>query len=791
MKAIGWRSLRWKLLAVVLGTHAVVAGVFAFVLGQEVEKFQLDEVQRRSETLRVELAAALTAPVLERDYVALREIVEQLVSVAEIHDLVIVDVAGRELARAVSSVVPDAPEPVIHRFEVALPGATVRFGLDQTAATTTMRAVSRAIALDALLAMAAVAVLTLLVSSAWIRRIRTMDHVLDEWTAGRFAARMGGREEGDELDRLAQGFNELAQEVQRQMQSLVTAQRALAQTLESVQQERARLMALIDAMALGVLFVDRQDRVRYANQALRRIWLIEPDVDLIGQPAGEVLQRSGGRLAQPDHFSRLVLQVPGTQEISDSTELYMADGRVIVQNCRPVRDDDQRLIGRLWLYEDVTQERRNAEQLIYLAERDGLTGLYNRRRFEDLLERAVHDANRRHGRCALLLFDLDEFKDLNDHFGHRAGDALLVRVANELSTVVRRNETLARLGGDEFGLLIPDLDDPKEATALAERIVRAIARLPFTFEGRSLRMTASVGIAICPDHAADMAELVAAADIAMYQAKNGGKNGWRIYSGALEDGAIERLGWSDRVERALTQGGFVLHYQGVHDAAGRLLHVEGLLRMHDPDSGQLVGPGHFIPPAEKTGRIHDIDRWVVRAAVQQLAACPRLPAVAINVSGRTLADPQYPTFVLQTLRELGVEPRRLLIEVTETTAISDMHDANRLLEVIRPAGCRVCLDDFGAGFSSFPYLKHLSADVIKIDGQFVHEIARDRKNQLLVQAIVDVAHGFGMTTVAEFVEDATTVEVLRRIGVEAFQGYHFSRPQPDIEALLRQYGAAA
>lgn len=517
------------------------------------------------------------------------------------------------------------------------------------------------------------------------------------------------------------------------------------------------------------------------------MWMIDPDTQVIGEEATDLLARSGGRLAQPDHFSRLVLHVPGTQEVSDSTELVMNDGRIIVQVCRPVRDDEERLLGRLWLYEDVTQERRNAEQLIYLAERDGLTGLYNRRRFEEMLERALLDAGRRQSRCALMLFDLDEFKHLNDHFGHRAGDALLVRVANELSTVVRRNEVLARLGGDEFALLVQDVERIDEVESLAERVIRSVARLPFSFDGRSLRITASLGIAVYPDHGGSLAELVAAADLAMYHAKSAGKNGWRLHDGQIDVSAIERLGWGERIEQALAGNLFELHFQGIHDSSGRLSHVEALLRMRDPETGRLVSPLHFIAPAEKTGRIYDIDRWVVQAAVATLARYPDLPGIAINVSGRTLAEVRFPSFVLETLRHHGVAPQRLLLEVTETTAISDMHDANRLLEVMRPAGCRVCLDDFGAGFSSFSYLKHLPADVIKIDGQFVRNVADSREDRLLVQAIVAVAKGLGKSTIAEFVEDERTVRTLVDLGVEAFQGYHFSKPTPALESLLSQY----
>lgn len=777
------RSLRWRLVPAALLIHLLVFGALIWMAQRRLVDFAEEQAARRARTLEVELTAALAGPIIERDYVTLTEIARELVSVAEVAYLVIEDAGGQVLAQATGV----GQTPTVHDFTMRIGSAHVRLGLDMASVTQAWHDFGKIAAASAVLAALAAAGLIGGMALRLSQRIERLASVADALARGDLRARAPARPHGDELDRLGRAFNAMAHELGERIQSLEQARRETAAALDEVQAERARMVALIEAMGTGVLFVDRHDRVLYLNEALRRMWMIDPQVPMIGQRATDLLARSGGRLAQPDHFSRLVLHVPGTQEISDSTELVMNDGRIIVQACRPVRDADERLLGRLWLYEDVTQERRNAEQLIYLAERDGLTGLYNRRRFEEMLERALLDASRRQSRCALMLFDLDEFKHLNDHFGHRAGDALLVRVANELSTVVRRNEVLARLGGDEFALLVQDFDDVEDVENLAERVVRSVARLPFSFDGRSLRITASLGIAVFPDHGNNLAELVAAADLAMYHAKNAGKNGWRLYDGAIDTSSIERLGWGELIERALVEDLFELHFQGIHAACGRLSHVEALLRMRDPETGQLISPLHFIAPAEKTGRIVDIDRWVVKAAVQTLARHPDLPGVAINVSARTLAEVRFPSYVLETLKQHGVTPQRLLLEVTETTAISDMHDANRLLDVMRPAGCRVCLDDFGAGFSSFSYLKHLPADVIKIDGQFVRNVVNSREDRMLVQAIVNVAHGLGKSTIAEFVEDATTLAVLSDLGVEAFQGYHFSKPTPGVQQLLAAF----
>lgn len=781
---IGLRSLRWQLMSAVLLIHLLVFGVLIWTARQSLADYAEEQVARRARTLKVELSAALTGPIIERDYVTLAEIVRELVSEAEMAYLVVEDAGGQVLAKAWMRAAETESTAAVRDFMMRIGAARVRMGLDVGNVTQVWREFGQKAAAWAALAVLSAAGLLGVAAIRLTRRIEQLADAADTLARGDLQARVPARAHGDELDQLGRAFNAMARELGERIQSLECARHQAAAALNDVHAERARMVALIEAMGTGVLFVDRHDRVLYLNESLRRMWMIASQVPVLGQRATDLLARSGGQLAQPDHFSRLVLHIPGTQEVSDSTELVMNDGRVIVQACRPVRDADERLLGRLWLYEDVTQERRNAEQLIYLAERDGLTGLYNRRRFEEMLERALLDAGRRQSRCALLLFDLDEFKHLNDHFGHRAGDALLVRVANELSTVVRRNEVLARLGGDEFALLVQDLERIEEAENLAERVVRAVARLPFAFDGRSLRITASLGIAVFPDHGGNLAELVAAADLAMYHAKSAGKNGWRLYDGQIDFSAVERLGWSERIERALAEDLFELHFQGIHGPDGQLSHVEALLRMRDPETGQRIYPQHFIAPAEKTGRIVEIDRWVVQAAVHTLARCPALPGVAVNLSGRTLAEVRFPAFVLDTLKHHGVAPQRLLLEVTETTAISDMHDANRLLDVMRPAGCRVCLDDFGAGFSSFSYLKHLPADIIKIDGQFVRNVVHSREDRLLVQAIVSVAHGLGKSTIAEFVEDAATVRVLSDLGVGAFQGYYFSKPTPEVASLL-------
>lgn len=561
------------------------------------------------------------------------------------------------------------------------------------------------------------------------------------------------------------------------------------QYLEETEQERARLVSLLSAMNLGILFVAADGRVLYNNPSFRRMWIIDENKTIIGQPAHEVLTEATSALSRPDHFSKHLRSVLETQMLSDGFEIQMTDGRIITELDYPVRDREGHFLGHLWIYEDVTRERQTAEQLVYLAERDALTGLYNRHRFQQELARTMLESDRHQTPCVVMFFDLDEFKTINDSYGHRAGDALLIRVAGEIGALVRRNEVLARLGGDEFALLLPGVHG-KEAEALADRIVRAVAQIPFRFEGHSLRATASLGIAYYPEHAVDADDLVARADIAMYQAKDAGKNTWRVFR-ANTDADSEmrsRLSWSERISNALEKGLFQLHFQGVYRAEdGVLAHLEALIRMVDErNPGQIIMPGHFIPLAEKSGRILDIDRWVLGEVLQQLASNPDMPSIAINLSGRSLSEPNLPQHIGDALREAGIAPNRLIVEITETAAVSDLHDAQRMIEALRQLGCGVCLDDFGVGFASFAYLKHLHVDTIKIDGLFIRDLVHDHDNQIFVQAMVSVALGLGKSVVAEYVEDGESLVLLRKFGVDLVQGYHLDRPIADHPALQRR-----
>jgi len=768
-----------------------------------VEKNLVEQAQLRVQELNLLLNASISGPLAERDFGTLQDILDDIQHQEGVTYLVLYNDRGKVVASSGWDM--RLPVPVVEtqnigsatvdkqaRFDTETPMliAGQRLGVLRYGVSTKFLRQARSSLLQQSLIIAGAEVLLSLVlltlMGFWLtRHLVMLSRASEQIAAGNFDIQLPPTTP-DEVGQLAQAFSTMSFAVRNQITALRQSEEQQRLLTSQAQQEHARLNSLLDAMTVGVLFEDTENRVVYVNPTFRRIWAIPEQIELIGLPTVEALCSSINRLARPDQFSQHILAVVNTHEISESFEINIMDGRLLTQLSYPVHDADGRFIGRLWVYEDVTRERQTAEQLIYLAERDSLTGLYNRHRFQIELERTLSDLGRENVHGALLFFDLDEFKYINDTFGHRAGDVILIRVAGEISNLLRRKEILCRLGGDEFAVLMPQSSEA-EAIKLAERIIRGIAQTPFRLEGQNLRLTTSLGLAIYPRHGSDAEELVTRADSAMYQAKEAGKNAWRVYHADRDSSRemLNRLSWQERISNALENNLMRLHFQGVYRASNlALTHLEVLVRMIDEtDPEHLIMPGTFIPFAERNGKIVDIDRWVIRESVRILSRSPNVPPLAVNISGRSFDQPDLPQYIAQQLLEFNVAPQRLLVELTETSAVTDLHDAQRFIEALQDTGCVVCLDDFGAGFSSFAYLKHLKVDVLKIDGLFVRDLANDRDNQVFVKAIVNVARDMHKGTIAEFVESAETLAMLQEFGVNMVQGYYLDVPCADHPAL--------
>ncbi len=432
---------------------------------------------------------------------------------------------------------------------------------------------------------------------------------------------------------------------------------------------------------------------------------------------------------------------------------------------------------------DISDRIEAEKRLAWLADHDPLTSLYNRRRFQNEFETAIQLALRYQRPGALLYLDLDEFKLVNDTQGHHAGDELLQEVSEKLRNLVRHSDIVARLGGDEFAIVMREADQRSAAT-IATEIIHALNKLERLAKNRHT-ISASIGIVLFPEHGDDVHSLLANADLAMYRAKETGKGRWHLFQ--TDDQSRERIHrkayWKDRIKDALENDKFELFYQPILEIGNQQVsHFEVLLRMQD-DMGGVLPPGVFIGVAEEIGLIHSIDHWVLRQALRKQAEFHRQNidiTLSINLSGVVIDDPHLLPLLRSELSRSGVNPEKIVFELTETSAVADIAAAIQLMHEVRDLGCRFALDDFGVGFSSFSYLKQLPLDFVKIDGSFIRQLPDNVDDQLFVKALTDVARGMGKKTIAEFVEDAQTLEMLRDYGVDYAQGYYIGKPQPEI-----------
>jgi len=775
-----FRDLSFRTALALLASAVTTAAllVLATMLAFQFLRTSEDLARQRAVAATDLLTAALVAPMIERNYAAAAEVVKQAAAADDIAFIRLEAADGREIARAGEPEAAGWLPSATRRTSIAADGMVFGWAEVQTA-TGPIAAALRNAVFAVVLAIASAGMLAALVfrgvANLLSRDMETLTRATRAIAAGDWSARarIAGR---GEMGELADAFNRMTQQVGEHLAALTQAEARQRELADAERREHGRLMSLFATLDEGLLFADEDGRVRCVNPAFLRLWGLDTPtalIGIVGRPAAQTLSRA------PVHLGDGSCHVLVPQDDPVRRELQLEDGREVVQTALPVRDDAGP-IGHLWIFDDVTRDREQLRQLAFLADRDTLTQLYNRRSFARELERTLSEATRAGGCVAVFLLDLDEFKEINDSFGHAAGDALLVRLAGALVATIRQNETLARLGGDEFAL-IATCRDGDEIQAVGERLVQAVAQTTFQFEGKALRLSASIGVSRYPADGASEVDLLAKADAAMYQAKQSGRNALRLYQ--ADDGreGIERLAMKDRIAAALEHGHFELHYQGVWRADGTLSHLEALLRLRS-DDGTLVQPAQFIPLAESSGHIPEVDAWVLDAAIARLAAAPAA-CIAVNVSGRTVREGSYIDRVAQALRRSGVAPQRLVVELTETAAVGDFVEARTFIQRLRDIGCRIALDDFGAGYSSFVYLKHLRADLVKIDGQFIRNLSEDRENQVFVRAIAEVARGMGAESVAEFVETAETARLLPALGVNLMQGRHFDLPRADPPAL--------
>jgi diguanylate cyclase (GGDEF)-like protein/PAS domain S-box-containing protein len=559
---------------------------------------------------------------------------------------------------------------------------------------------------------------------------------------------------------------------------------------EALFREKESAQITLQSIGDGVITTDARGVIDYINPVAEALtgWRLE---DSQGRPIEEVFRGFHEETCEPLE-NPLSVAIRRTRSIKsvrpmllirrDGNELY------IDSTASPIRDGSGAVSGGVLVFHDVSEARELNRRLSYHASHDVLTGLVNRREFESRMERALKSAKARETSYALCCLDLDQFKIVNDTCGHSAGDALLGQVGALLKSKVRWRDTLARLGGDEFAILLESCT-LEEALRTAETLREAVGNFKFTWEERTFRLGASIGVVPISADNADVAAVLSAADSACQAAKQAGRN--RVHSFEENDIDLMRrrreMQWAARINTALEENRFELFRQSILPLHGNETgaHYELLLRMRD-ESGKIVTPDNFMTAAEHYGITPNIDRWVVEHAFRWLVSDAdereKLALCSINLSGLSLGDDKFLPYVIDQLERSGLDASKICFEITETAAIASFSQANRFIQALKEQGCRFALDDFGSGLSSFGYLKHFPVDFLKIDGAFVKGILHDPIDREMVRSINEIGHLTGKQTIAEFAESVEIINMLRQIGVDYAQGYGVSQPQRVLKA---------
>ncbi len=551
---------------------------------------------------------------------------------------------------------------------------------------------------------------------------------------------------------------------------------------------------VFESLSEAMMITNRKGHIQFINRAFTEITGFSEE-EALGRKPGDFL--ASGR--HDDGFFKGMWQAlhqTGQWQGEIFNRRKNGEGYTEWLSISAIRDASGQIQQYIGLFSDIS-DRKEAEAYIHhLAYHDPLTGLANRLLFRDRLDTAMRQAQRNGRPLAVLMFDLDRFKVINDTLGHPAGDTLLIEVAQRIGNAIRDCDTLARLGGDEFALLMPEINDASDCAVLAGKMLEVLAPSMF-LAGKEVFITSSIGIAVHPDHGNSGEQLLRNADVALYTAKNAGRNAWRLFNASGDAESGDRLELEAALRHAISRQELLLHYQPQIEAeSGRLSGVEALIRWQLPERG-LIPPDRFIPLAEQTGLISEIGAWCMETACQQLARWQEegtvVPRVAVNVSARQLRAIGFAEHVLLTVRKAGLQPTQLELELTESMLSEDPERTTVLFAELREAGVRIAIDDFGTGYSSLNYLAQYPVDVLKIDRSFVNNLGGDAESAYVVRAIIMLAQGMKMETVAEGVETEAQRAQLAELGCAHLQGYLLSRPRPaaDISELVERFNTPA
>ncbi|HKC90242.1 MAG TPA: EAL domain-containing protein [Candidatus Limnocylindria bacterium] len=551
------------------------------------------------------------------------------------------------------------------------------------------------------------------------------------------------------------------------------------------------LAAIYDAMACGVVVRNAAGAVVFANAAAKRIFGRPPDELEGGEAPGDDRRvREDGTVMPDDEVPNVAAQARGEPIRNVMMGMVRADGYVrwLLVDAVPIKDGSGRVREVVSSFTDVTDRKKAEHELERQALHDTLTGLPNRSLLLDRLEQALRTARRLATPLALLVMDLDRFKEINDTFGHRAGDLLIGEVAERIMADLRDTDTVARLGGDEFALILPGADEGG-AGHVAQKIIAALQR-PFDIEGTAHEVAISIGIAVSPQHGEDVETLMRRADIAMYVAKTT-PGGSAVYAEQQDREGSNQLALMAELRHTLDTHQLQVVYQPIVSfTEGQVTSFEALARWRHPERG-LIAPAEFIPLAERSGLVQSLFAQVLGVTLAQCAAWKQasLPLqAAVNLSIRNLLDPDLPRVVAEALERAAVPPAWLAFEITESMLMAEPNRVLRTLAELRDIGVQFAIDDFGVGYSSLAYLQRLPAYAVKIDRSFVSRMTRHRGSAEIVKLITNLGHALGMKVVAEGIEDQATYDACAAVGCDSAQGFFVGRPMVSaaIPAWLAQ-----
>jgi diguanylate cyclase (GGDEF)-like protein/PAS domain S-box-containing protein len=591
----------------------------------------------------------------------------------------------------------------------------------------------------------------------------------------------------DEFGYLGKFINDAIDAILLQQNDLMTAlERASASEIAlSIEKERAEVT--LHSITDTVVTVDINGCIVYLNPAGEKLLEIK-NKEVTGHEFKQVFnivdENLGAAIEDPLNKCFLTGEIVNLPE--HSSLITKSNSVVSIEaSVAPMKADNGDLMGAVMVIQDVSHTRRLTRQLSYQASHDLLTGLYNRRKFEEYLEEILINVREEDRYHSLFYLDLDNFKIVNDTCGHVAGDELLKQLPALFNEVLRSNDIVARLGGDEFGVILENCG-LQQAAAIADKIRQKIKNYRFVWDDRTFEIGVSIGVIGINAENAEMSKVLSSADVACYAAKDSGRNRVHVYEPSDEI-VSERYGqmhWTARITKALEENRFQLYQQpivGMSDSNRD--HLEILLRMID-EAGNVIPPGAFMPAAERYGLMPDIDRWVISAVFKFMGKNDPADPIkgtsrvfAINLSGDSINDDSLLDFILREKNRHNISLDNICFEITETVAISNLNKASLFINELKNYGCKFALDDFGSGLSSFSYLKNLPVNFLKIDGSFVKDVSRDEIDRAMVVSIQQVGRVMNLTTIAEHVEDASTLAVLKEIGVDFVQGFHLGRPQ--------------